>query len=269
MKIRINGKDITTKCATLFQLRVERGLAPKDAVVILNGFQTTEDLSVQDGDEVVLIEKGRIPNQDEFESMLCARHTPRVYDKVKKARVALAGLGGLGSTIAVALARTGVGRLHLVDFDVVEPSNLNRQQYRIRHLGMKKTEALRMELEEINPFITVMTDTVRVTEDNLRALFAEDEIVCEAFDKPDAKALLVNGIREHFPQKKIIAASGLAGFDSGNSIVTRRLMTNLYLCGDGSTDARVGRGLMAPRVSICAGHQANMIIRLIMGLEDV
>jgi len=268
MKIKINGKPTETHSTSLFALQAERGDCGDRQVVILNGFQTFEDLPVQEGDEVVLIEKGRMPERDEFEAMMSARHTPHVHARVKQARVALAGLGGLGSTIAVALARTGVGTLHLVDFDMVEPSNLNRQQYKIKHLGMMKTDALRMELEEINPFIRVLSDTVRVTADNIQKLFAEDEIVCEAFDRPDAKATLVNGLREHFPGKKIVAASGLAGYESGNSITTRKVMKDVYLCGDGVTDARVGRGLMAPRVTLCAGHQATMILRLIMGMED-
>lgn len=207
-------------------------------------------------------------NQDDFEAMLSARHTSYVHDKVKQAHVAVAGLGGLGSHIALALARTGVGQLHLVDFDVVEPSNLNRQQYRIKHLGMPKTEALRGEIEEINPFIKVAADMVRVTEGNAAQLFAQEEIVCEAFDSPEAKAMLINVLLESCPHKKIVAGSGMAGYESSNAITTKRVMKNLYLCGDGETDAIMGRGIMAPRVSICAGHQANMVIRLILGIAD-
>ncbi len=88
-----------------------------------------------------------MPPQDEFESLMCARHTPHVFEKVKSAKVAIAGLGGLGSNIAVNLARTGVGNLHLIDFDIVEPSNLNRQQYKVKHLGLYKTEALKNEIK--------------------------------------------------------------------------------------------------------------------------
>lgn len=90
-----------------------------------------------------------MPDREEMESMLCARHTPHVYEKAKKARVAIAGLGGLGSNIAIMLARTGIGHLHLIDFDIVEPSNLNRQQYMVEHLGMYKTEALKDELQRM------------------------------------------------------------------------------------------------------------------------
>src|SRR5208283_3674163 len=100
---------------------------------------------------------------------------------------------------------------------------------------------LKSEIEEINPFITVVIDTVRVTEDNVVSLFAQDEIVCEAFDNPDAKALLVNGVLQNFPGKKVVVASGMAGYESSNMIRTQRLMKNLYLCGDRETGSRVGR----------------------------
>jgi len=269
LKIKINGKEKSICCASLLELKANCYPVPDNLIVILNGFQTADDFPLKDGDEVFFIAKGKMPDQEEFEAMLSARHTPQVYEKVKHAHVAVAGLGGLGSNIAVSLARTGVGHLHLVDYDVVEPSNLNRQQYKIRHLGMPKTEALKMELAEINPFITVTVDTVKVTASNVRQLFAQEEIVCEAFDNAEAKALLVNSLLENSPQKKIVAGSGMAGYESSNNIETKRLMKNLYLCGDGATEARVGRGLMAPRVSICAGHQANMVLRLILGIDNV
>ena len=96
-----------------------------------------------------------------------------------------------------------------------------------------------------------------------------DEIICEAFDKPEAKSMLVNGILEHFPDKTVVAASGMAGYESSNSIQTKRITSHFYLCGDLETGAKQGNGLMAPRVSICAGHQANMVLRLIIGEKDV
>ena len=108
-----------------------------------------------------------------------------------------------------------------------------------------------------------------MTEDNIRELFGEWDIVCEAFDDPSAKAMLVNGILECFPEKKLVSASGMAGFGSSNSIVTKKVSDNFYLCGDMVSAPEYGRGLMAPRVAICAAHEANMITRLILGEEDV
>ncbi|MGN0144201.1 MAG: sulfur carrier protein ThiS adenylyltransferase ThiF [Clostridium sp.] len=269
MNILINGKNVVTDCSTLYELRAKYHKDEENLITIFNGFQTYDDFSLNENDNVSFIIKGKMPSQDEFEALMCARHTPHVFEKVKKAHVAVAGLGGLGSNVAISLARTGIGHLHLIDFDIVEPSNLNRQQYKIKHLGMFKTEALKSEIEEINPFIEVAVDTVKVTPDNIQSLFENEDIVCEAFDNPMAKSMIVNNFMERFPDKKLVSASGMAGFESSNTIVTKKITNNFYLCGDGTTSAQVGRGLMAPRVSICAGHEANAILRLILGIEEV
>ena len=212
---------------------------------------------------------GKILAEEEIKAALEERHSPEIQEKLSAGRVAIAGLGGLGSNVAYSLTRIGVGHLHLIDFDVVDITNLNRQQYFMEHLGMPKTDALESLLKKINPYLDIQTDCVRVTEDNIRELFGEWDIVCEAFDDPDAKAMLVNGILEHFPEKKLVSASGMAGFGSSNSIVTKKVTDNFYLCGDRVSAPEYGRGLMAPRVAICAAHEANMITRLILGEEDV
>lgn len=269
MNLYVNGKSITTDCCSLHLLKKELFSEDSSIIMIYNGFQTETDVTLCEGDHISFVEKGVMPSEDELEALMMARHTPYVHEKVKNARVAIAGLGGLGSNVAVALARTGVGHLHLVDFDIVEPSNLNRQAYKIRHLGMRKTEALKSELKDINPYIKVSIDTIKVTEENAASVFANDPIVCEAFDRAEYKAMLVNTLLEQQPEIKLVAASGLAGYESSNFIKTTKVFHNFYLCGDGKSSAEPGRGLMAPRVSICAGHQANMILRLILGIEDV
>lgn len=205
----------------------------------------------------------------EIEAVLTARHTLPVHRKLKHAGVAVAGLGGLGSNVAVMLARAGIGSLHLIDFDRVEPSNLNRQVYKMKHLGKYKTDALREEISEINPYIFVRTDTVKLTPDNAGAILADDKIICEAFDRAKNKAMLVNHLLEHRPDAVIVSGSGMAGHGSSNTIQTQQRMKNLYLCGDGTSDIASGIGLMAPRVTLCAAHQANMILRLILGEKDV
>ena len=212
---------------------------------------------------------GKMLTNEEIKAALEERHSPEIQEKLSAGRVAIAGLGGLGSNVAYSLTRIGVGHLHLIDFDVVDITNLNRQQYFMEHLGMPKTDALESLLKKINPYLDIQTDCVRVTEDNIRELFGEWDIVCEAFDDPGAKAMLVNGILECFPEKKLVSASGMAGFGSSNSIVTKKVTDNFYLCGDRVSAPEYGRGLMAPRVAICAAHEANMITRLILGEEDV
>ena len=207
--------------------------------------------------------------REQINAALNERHSPETQAILSEGNVAIAGLGGLGSNIAYSLARIGVGHLHLIDFDVVDITNLNRQQYFLEHLGMHKTDALKSLLLKINPYLDIRTDCVKVTEENLTELFKDNEIICEAFDRPEAKAMLVNGILEHFPEKKLVSASGMAGYGSSNTIRTQRIMKNFYLCGDRSTEPAPGKGLMAPRVAICAAHEANMITRLILGEEDI
>ncbi|WP_428910214.1 sulfur carrier protein ThiS adenylyltransferase ThiF [Niallia sp. Krafla_26] len=267
MQIIINGKEQQTSYKTAFEVRDAMG--KQDDILILNGFQIAEDCPLKENDTLSIIRKGVMPNKAELESMMVARHTPNVHEKLKKAKVGIAGLGGLGSNIAVMLARIGVGHLLLVDFDIVEPSNLNRQNYYVRHLGMPKTLALKEQIEEINPFIKIDTELVKITEDNVAALFSDCDVICEAFDKADQKSMLINTALSELPESKIVCGTGLAGYESSNLIRTARPMERLYVCGDLVNEAKVGQGLMAPRVQICAGHQANMILRLLVGEEEV
>lgn len=213
--------------------------------------------------------KGQIPSQEEFEAQLVARHTPGVHAKVKNAVVGIAGLGGLGSNVAVSLARLGIGKLILVDFDRVEPSNLNRQQYFTRHIGIKKTKALKELIKEINPFVEIETRDIFLDKDNVLDCFKDVEIIVEAFDNPESKATLVNTVLTKDKEKIIVAASGMAGYFSNNTIKTKRIRDNFYLIGDGASEVVDGCGLMAPRVAIAANHQANTVLRIILGERDV
>lgn len=209
------------------------------------------------------------PTKEELEEAMDKRFSKEVYKKLKNAKVAVAGLGGIGSHIAVNLARSGVGKIHLVDFDRVDLTNLNRQAYTIEHLGKLKTEALKEILLNINPYLDITTKTVKVTEENVISIFNKYPIVCEAFDNPDNKAMLVNNLLEKLEGVKVVSSSGMAGYESSNLIKTTKVMKNFYLCGDGVTDAYSGIGLMAGRVNICAGHASNMVIRLILGIEEI
>lgn len=214
-------------------------------------------------------QKNTIPSWDEVYQVLCERHTKKVQDQLLEGKVAIAGLGGLGSTIAVALTRVGVGHLHLIDFDRVDLTNLNRQQYRMKDLGRLKTEALYEILKEINPYISIKIDTIKLDEDSASKIFSEDNIICEAFDRPEMKAMLVDAFFSSYDKdKKLISGSGMAGYTSSNEIKTRKINSQFYLCGDEVNGIEQGISLMAPRVGICACHQANMIVRLLLGEEN-
>lgn len=202
--------------------------------------------------------------EKEFAEAVNSRSRFPIYEKMKPAHVGIAGLGGLGSNIAVALARSGIGHLTLVDFDTVELSNINRQAYTLDQIGKPKTEALSEIIRSINPFCEITTHNLRVDENNCAALFADCKIVCEAFDGAESKSMLVNTLLAASKTTKIISGNGMAGFGRANEIQTRQLSRRLYICGDFSTDVADGEGLTAARVIICAGHQASKVCELIL-----
>ena len=111
----------------------------------------------------------------------------------------------------------------------------------------------------------IISHTARITEENFREFLQDADIICEAFDDAEAKAMLVNGVLEQLHTKYLIAASGMAGLSSANSIKTRRVMERFYLCGDGVSDVSDDIGLVAPRVMLCAAHQAQMVLRILSG----
>ena len=206
-----------------------------------------------------------MPSREEFVAALAARHGEELQKRLGDARVAVCGLGGLGSNIAIALARAGVGHLHLIDFDCVDLSNLNRQQYFVSQLGMPKTEAMRENLRQIAPYCEVLSDQVRMNSENLTQVLENEQVVCEAFDAPEAKAMLVNGVLEHFPKTWLVAGNGMAGLEDANRIQTRRISSHFFLCGDGESDVKACGSLFAARVMACAAHQALTVIRILAG----
>lgn len=211
----------------------------------------------------------KIPTKEEINNIIDVRFSNEIHEKLRNARVAVAGLGGLGSNIAIMLARSGIENIHIVDFDKVDLSNLNRQNYYIKHLGMEKTKATIEILKQVNPYLNIKADNIKINETNATEIFKDDDIICEAFDDAKNKVMLITTILSKYKDKKIISGNGMAGFDSSNLIKTIRKMKNLYVCGDEKSDINEGIGLMAPRVNICAAHQANMVIRLILGKEEV
>lgn len=206
-----------------------------------------------------------IPSKEEMYQALKERHGAELQAKFQNAKVAVLGIGGLGSNIAIALARAGVGYLHLIDFDKVDITNLNRQQYFVHQLGQYKTEALSETLKQIAPYCQVKTTTIKVTKDDIKELLKNEDIICEAFDSAEAKAMLVEGVLEQFPEKYVVSGSGMAGLSSANTIKTRKVLSHFYLCGDEVSDIKDGLGLFSSRVMVCAAQEANMVLRIIAG----
>lgn len=267
MRIFVNEKEVIEQDCDLFSVR-EKFKKNAD-ILIVNGFQAKENIKLNEEDRVTLITRGETPSKEELEMLMVSRHTPLIHNKLKKGKVAIAGAGGLGSNIAISLARVGVGHLKIIDFDVVEPSNLNRQQYYIRHIGMKKVEAIKEILTDINPFIEVEIVDVKVEGNNIQELFSNVDIVVEAFDNPTYKAMIVSEVLSSIENVKVVAASGMAGYYSNNIIKSKKINNRLYICGDFVNEAKMNSGLMAPRVAIVANHQANTVVRLLLNEDGV
>lgn len=204
-----------------------------------------------------------IPTKEEWYDALKERYGEELQKKFESATVAICGLGGLGSNIAIALARAGVGKLILIDFDRVDITNLHRQQYKANQLGRYKTEALSENLKEIAPYVELKVHTVSITENNEVELLEGADVICEAFDDAEAKAMLANIVLEAFPNKYYVAASGMAGMGSANDIKTRRVTQKFYLCGDEVSDVKDNIGLVSSRVMLCAAHEAHAVLRIL------
>lgn len=204
-----------------------------------------------------------IPTMEEWFMTLEQRHGKALQGKFSAATVAVCGLGGLGSNIAISLARVGIGKLILIDFDRVDISNLHRQQYKATQIGKYKAQALAENLLEIAPYLEVRAITARITEENYMDLLHDADVICEAFDNAEVKAMLANAVLETMPYKYLVAASGMAGMGTPNTIRTRKITKYFYLCGDEISDAADTVGLVAPRVMLCAAHQAHTVLRIL------
>jgi sulfur carrier protein ThiS adenylyltransferase len=210
-----------------------------------------------------------IPTREEWINALVERHGKERQNAFLNATVAVCGLGGLGSNIANALTRAGIGKLILIDFVKVDIKNLNRQQYKMSQIGKYKTESCLENLREISPYTEIEIHTVKLTEENIPKLLGTADIICEAFDKADQKAMLVNTVLETFPDKYILSGTGMAGFGSANTIQSRKAFGKLYLSGDEKSDVNNGVGFVASRVMVCAAHEAHMVLRILSGEKDV
>jgi len=189
---------------------------------------------------------------------------PPVFYEIKNAVIGIAGLGGLGSNVAVALARLGAGKLIIADFDIVEEGNLTRQQYFIDQIGQPKVNATVENLGRINPDTQIETHRVRLTPQNIPQIFAEADIIAECFDLPDQKQMLVETVLTQMQTPVIVSVSGVAGYGNSNAIKTTRISKRLTLVGDGISAAKPGTRLTASRVGIAAYHQANAIAELVI-----
>jgi sulfur carrier protein ThiS adenylyltransferase len=187
-----------------------------------------------------------------------------IESHLRRFRAGIAGAGGLGSNCAVALARCGIGSLVIVDFDIVEQSNLNRQYYFADQAGIPKTEALKETISRINPKINVITFNLKLDELSIPEVFAGCDVIVEAFDRNEMKEMLVKSVLSDMPGIPVVVGSGVAGYGNTEAIRSRKIDETLYVCGDESTTVSDDLPPMAPRVGIVANMQANTVIEILM-----
>jgi len=187
-----------------------------------------------------------------------------IRDQIKTKTVGIAGCGGLGSNCAVALARVGVGKLILADFDVVETSNLNRQYFFRSQVGMPKVFALADNINRIDEGIQIDTHHLHLSAENIPVIFGDCDVIVEAFDKAEMKQMIVETVLDMMPGKKLVCGVGLAGWGD-NDIIKMRAHDNLYICGDLENEVSDVFPPLAPRVGIVAHMEANQVLEILLG----
>ena len=192
--------------------------------------------------------------------------TKRIKKKLKESSVGIAGLGGLGSNAAIALARAGIGRLVLVDFDKVEENNLTRQYYFLDQIGKPKIIALQDNIKKINPSVIIDAFNEKLVKGLMETRFRNCDVVIEALDSAETKVVFIEEILTKLPDKPIVAASGVSGYGHSDRISTRNL-GKLFLCYDENAMSSDNDVLTAPRVGIMANWEANLALEIILG-ED-
>lgn len=180
---------------------------------------------------------------------------------IRRTKIGIAGLGGLGSRVAELLVRTGFTQFALIDDDAVEPSDLNRQFYFADQVGLAKVQALDENLRRINPGIETKLLQLHLTRENSASLFAGCDAVVEAVDDPQTKRILI----EELTRQGVfcVSASGLAGFGDAGSMGVRRLGSSLVMVGDFESDVAFAPPL-GPKVAAAAALQADAVLEWVL-----
>jgi sulfur carrier protein ThiS adenylyltransferase len=184
--------------------------------------------------------------------------------KLKDKVVGIAGCGGLGSNCAVALARVGVGRLVIADYDKVDVSNLNRQYFFSDQVGKAKVIALKENIYRIDPMVKVETHEIMLNEVNIPEIFKDCVVIVEAFDRAEMKQMIIETVLEKMPEKYLVCGSGLAGWGENESI-GMTISGKVYIFGDGTNEVSDQYPPLAPRVGIVANMQANQVLEILLG----
>lgn len=266
MKLFINGiEKIIEKPMSLLEL--SKLLNMEADIFIVNSFPNDKSYMVKENDNISFIKRGTVPKKEHLEHLLNCRQGTNITDVLKKSKVVICGCGGLGSNVAVNLARSGIGHIKLIDFDVVEPSNINRQCYFIKQIGEYKTNALKNIITDINPYIKIDINNILLNENNIIDEVSGFQVILECFDNVKSKLMLIEKCSTLLPEAFIIGASGVAGYFDTDIIKIKKLGANALIVGDFVNEAGENTPLMAPRVAAAAAIQANETLKYL--LKDI
>ena len=191
-----------------------------------------------------------------------AHHNPTDLQIIRKAVIGIAGAGGLGSNIAVSLTRAGIGKLVIADYDYIEISNLNRQQYFSDQIGLPKVDALKENLNRISSFTEYETHQVKLDKNNIPVIFKNVDMMIEAFDLAEMKEMLIESWITTFPEKPLIIASGLAGFGKNELTANPELIIFMFVVM--KFRAEKGHLPYGSQSGIVANMQANLALELLI-----
>lgn len=198
---------------------------------------------------------------NKFEDAISGYYTADQLSKVQSAKIGIAGAGGLGSNIAVCLARCGFKDFEIVDFDRIEAKNLNRQYYFLDEIGFAKVKAISDRLKRINPGIRAKNHKVRLTRKNITSYFQDRDIIFEAFDDAGSKMILLEAFGNS--DKALIFGNGMAGIKN-KALKIRKIKKNIYIVGDHETPVGKNNPPLAPRVTACAAMMASVALENIL-----
>jgi len=199
---------------------------------------------------------------NEFEKALLSYYSPKQLSVIQKTKIGIAGAGGLGSNIAVCLARSGFMDFEIIDPDLVDMKNLNRQYYFLSDIGQPKVEAILKRLKKINPDITVKTETIYLSRKNIMNYFSNRDVIFEAFDNVESKTLLLESFGNS--NKLLIFGNGMAGISNQSEIKIKKIRENIFIVGDGATCVGPKTPPLAPRVTACAAMMASCALEQIL-----
>ena len=199
-----------------------------------------------------------------FEHGLLKYLKPEQLQKIQSVKIGIGGAGGLGSNVAMMLVRTGFKNFEILDFDVIDASNLNRQQYFIHEIGLSKVDVTQKRLLDINPDLNIMIHRDKWIPENGAKFFKDCDVIVEAFDQVDNKYRFAEFYQDK--AKYLVSGVGMAGLFEKQPMTIRRI-GNMFIVGDTSTDSHQGHPPMAPRVTQCAGMMAEVVLDLTLDVK--